>query len=258
MTFSTSAGFCALLLLSLGGAFATNTLNLGKAGEYAILAKAGISTVPDADITGDIAVSPIAATFVTGFSLTADSGNAFSTSDQVTGRVYAADYFPPTPSKLTTAVSNMEAAYTDAAGRANPDAARHNVNTGDLPAPDPAPGSADLPMTPGVYTFTSSVTIKDVLEFDGGGDANAIFIIQMTGDLKLTAEADVQLKAGAKAENLFWQVAGAVGVAGGAKMQGIILCKTAVIFGTGSSLTGRIMAQTHVELLKETTITQPN
>ena len=54
----------------------------------------------------------------TGFSLTADSTDAFSTSLQVTGKVYAADYAAPTPSDLTTAVSDMELAFTDAAGRA--------------------------------------------------------------------------------------------------------------------------------------------
>jgi hypothetical protein len=36
----------------------------------------------------------------------------------VTGKVYAATYTSPTPSNLTTAVSDMETAFTDAAGRA--------------------------------------------------------------------------------------------------------------------------------------------
>jgi hypothetical protein len=52
---------------------------------YAILAKSGISTVPTSVITGNIGVSPIAATAVTGFSLLADSTNQFSTSAQVVG-----------------------------------------------------------------------------------------------------------------------------------------------------------------------------
>ena len=59
-------------------------VNLGLAGQYAILAAAGVSTVPPSTITGNIGVSPIAATAMTGFSLTLDPSGLFSTSDQVT------------------------------------------------------------------------------------------------------------------------------------------------------------------------------
>jgi hypothetical protein len=93
-------------------------VDLGRAGDYAILAKTGISTVPDSTVVGNIAVSPIGSTAITGFALSADATNQFSTSTQVTGRAYAPDYVSPIPSNLTTAVSNMQTAYTDAAGRA--------------------------------------------------------------------------------------------------------------------------------------------
>ena len=125
----------ALLLLSLaaacGGSASTPSqgpqgppgvtpalsVNLGTAGTYAILAKSGVSTVPTSAITGNLGVSPAAATYFTGFSLTADATSVFSTSPQVTGKVYAADYAAPTPSNLTTAVGDMQLAFTDAAGR---------------------------------------------------------------------------------------------------------------------------------------------
>src|SRR5258708_7357526 len=116
---------------------------LGAAGQYAILAKSGISSVPASAITGHLGLSPAAATFITGFSLTADSTNVFSTSSQVTGKVYAANYASPTPSNLTTAVLNMQAAYTDAAGRA-PDAGKIDLFAGAI-------GSQTL--TPGVYKW---------------------------------------------------------------------------------------------------------
>ena len=70
---------------------ATAAVELGTAGNYAILTKAGISTVPTSIITGNIAVSPIAATAMTGFSLTSTDNGKASTSDQVTGRAYAAN-----------------------------------------------------------------------------------------------------------------------------------------------------------------------
>ena len=116
--------------------FATEAADLGTAGDYVILTKSGISTVPDYVITGNIGVSPIAATALTGFSLTLDSGGQFSTSIQLHsppgGKVYAVNYSPPTPAILSTAVSNMETAYTDAAGRLNPDPERINLGGGVL------------------------------------------------------------------------------------------------------------------------------
>ena len=97
-------------------------VNLGLAGSYTILTESGISTTGSTLITGDIGVSPIAATAITGFGLTLDASNQFSTSTQVVGKVYAADYSPPTSANLTTAVSDMQIAYTDAAERTLPDA----------------------------------------------------------------------------------------------------------------------------------------
>ena len=101
----------------------TSTLapvNLGSAANFAILSKSGISTTGVTSITGNIGVSPIAATGITGFGLTMDSSNAFSTSAEVSGKAYASDYATPTPTTMTTAISDMQTAYTDAAGRTNP------------------------------------------------------------------------------------------------------------------------------------------
>lgn len=87
-------------------------VNLGTAGNYVILAKSGISTTGTTSIVGDIGLSPAAASFITGFALTAPP-TTFSTSPLVTGKVWAADYDPPTPANLTTAVSDMQTAFTD-------------------------------------------------------------------------------------------------------------------------------------------------
>jgi hypothetical protein len=229
-------------------------VELGTAGSYTILTKSGISTVPDSAITGDIAVSPIAAAAMTGFSLILDSEGTFSTSTQVTaGKAYAPDYAGNTSTLLTTAISDMETAYTDAAGRLNPDAARINLGAGEI---------GSLTLTPGVYTFGSSVNINDAVYIDASSFAeqdkdDAIFIIQMTGDLMLAANQQVILQGGALAKNIFWQVAGNVEVGADATMEGIILAKTAVTFITGSALNGRVLAQTACDL-QQATITGPS
>ena len=78
-------------------------VRLGTAGNYVVLAKTAISTVPPSAITGDIGVSPVAETYLTGFSQTDATG--YATSPQVIGGylIYAADMPTPTPAMLTQA-----------------------------------------------------------------------------------------------------------------------------------------------------------
>ena len=236
-----------------------SSVNLLSAGNYAILTKSGISTVPNSVITGNIAVSPIAGTAITGFSLTMDSGNTFSTSSQVSGgQAFAATYEAPIPAELTSAVSAMEAAYTDAAGRVNPIDERINLGEGTLGGEF---GGAANQLTPGVYTFGTDVTIGGDITFEGTGTSPGqgdtdIFIIQITGKLTQTANINVILSNGALAKNVFWQVAEEVAVGAGAHLEGIILAQTSVLFETGSSLNGRVLAQTACTLQKAT-ITEP-
>jgi hypothetical protein len=133
-----------------------------------ILAKSGISTVPHSFITGNIGVSPIAATAMTGFSLTDDSGGQFSTSSQVVGKAYGASYVAPTPALLTIAVLDMEVAYTAAANLIRMDAAKLNINGGILGRDF---GGINAKLTPGIYTFVSAVTIVSDIDY-GGPDAS--------------------------------------------------------------------------------------
>jgi hypothetical protein len=232
-----------LFLLSaaalVNAATAVDSVNLGTAGNYVILTKSGISTVPDSVITGDIAVSPIAAAAMTGFNLTLDSEGKFSLdlTSQLDGKAYASDYSAPTPAILSTAVSDMETAYTDAAGRVNPDAARINLAGGLI---------GGLTLTPGMYTFQVDVNIATDITLSGG--STDVFIIQTTKSVVQAANKKVILSGGAQAKNIFWQVAGEVNVGAGAEMEGILLVKTAVTFKTGSSLNGRILAQTACNL----------
>jgi hypothetical protein len=236
-------------------------VELGDAKKYAILSKAGITNVPQSVITGDIGVSPIAATAMTGFSLILDSEGQHSTSTQVTGthKAEAASYGGAVAEYLTKAVLNMEAAYTDAAGRLNPDAARINLGGGILGGDF---GGTNSQLTPGVYTFGVNVVITEDIYFMGSGTGKGqgdtdVFIIQISGYQVLSSGKKVHLMNGALAKNIFWQVAGYVAVGTGASMEGIILSKTDVTFKTGSSLNGRVFAQTAC-VLQMATITQPD
>ena len=218
-------------------------VGLGTAGNHLILAKTAISSVPSSGLTGNIGLSPAAASFVTGFSLVADSTNVFSTSTQVVGKVFAANYAVPTPSKLTTAVSNMESAYTDAAGRPTPDFLE--LGTGNI-------GGHTL--VPGLYKWTSTVTIPTGVTIAGG--ANDVWIFQTTGDLTMAAAKIVTLSGGAQAKNIFWQVAGQATLGANSHFEGIILSKTGITLQTGATMNGRALAQTQVAL-QQASITEP-
>jgi hypothetical protein len=234
---------------------------LGGAGAYAILAKTGITTVPFSAITGDIAVSPIAASAMTGFgTLPKDATGTFSTdtTGQVSGQVFAADYVGSggvTPAALTVAVLNMQAAYTDAAGRPAGVGPKLNHGAGILGG---AFGGPTTPLTSGVYTFGSSVLIAGELHFVGSPED--IFIIQISGDLTMAANYKVILDSTwlgtPLPENIFWQIAGKVEIGAGSEMVGIMLIKTDITFITGSKLSGRVLTQTMCAL-QSATITQP-
>jgi len=229
---------------------------LGTAGDYAILAKTGISTTTTAGtaVTGDIGTSPAAATYIQGFSLTLDAAGTppgcFSTttpSTLVTGKVYAADYNTggcTTPADLTTAVLNMEAAYTDAAGRTASSAATTNVGGGTL---------ANLTLAPGVYEWGSNVNITTDLHLNGA--ATDVWIFKVAGTLNMASGKSVILS-GALAKNIYWQVADVVTIGTGAHFEGIVLGQTAIVMTTGASINGRLLAQSAVTL-DATTVAQP-
>jgi hypothetical protein len=212
-------------------------VNLGTAGNFTILAKTGISTVPASAITGDIGVSPIDSTAITGFSLILDSTTQFSTSPQVTGKVYAPDYASPTPVKLTTAIGDMETAFTDAAGRTLPDFTE--LGAGNI---------GGLTLSPGLYKWGTDVTIPTDVTLAGG--PNDVWILQIAGNLNIAGAKSVALSGGAQAGNIFWQVAGGVGVDLGttSHFEGIILAVKGINLQTGASIHGRLLAQTAVTL----------
>ena len=218
---------------------------LGTAGDFAILTKSGVTTTGVTDVTGDMGTSPIAAEAMTGFTLIMDSSNTYSTSNLVTGKVYAASYTSPTPSKMTTAISDMETAYTDAAGRVDPDYL--NLGAGIIEGKT---------LAPGLYKWGSNVGFTSSLTFHGGADE--VWILQMTGDLIVGSGAKVILSGGAKAENIFWQVAGSTTLHTTAHMEGTILCATSIVFQTGSSLNSKALAQTAVTLDAATIVKSPS
>jgi hypothetical protein len=233
---------CALLVAVITMALAEHDfdekVDLGSAAYFSILCKAGISTVAASVITGDIGVSPIAATAVTGFSLVYNAAHpSYSTSAQVVGKIYAADYGLPTPSQLGTAIGDMETAYTDASSRTISTASHLNRHVGVL---------SNQTFTSGVYRWESGISFDSNVRLHGG--ATDLFIFQTTGNMQASNGAAIVLIGGVRASNIVWQIAGFLQVGSNAHVQGTFLIKEKAVFQTGSSITGRILAQTAVTL----------
>jgi hypothetical protein len=187
---------------------------------------------------------------MTGFNFTLDSTEQFSTSAQLTGQAFAADYAVPTPALLTEAMLFAEAAYDDAAGKTM-DANKLNYGSGILGGDF---GGKNDPLTGGVYTFGSVVTIAEDIYFNGTNADE--FVIRMSGDLIVVKGKKVVLQ-GVLAKNIYWQVAGYAEVRAGAHMEGILMVKTHVALQTNSSINGRIMAQTACTL-QQANVTAPS
>jgi hypothetical protein len=181
---------------------------------------------------------------MTGFNLVMDPSNQFSTSSLVNGNVYAADYSAPTPATMTAAVSDMQAAYTTANAQA--------PGVTELGA-----GSIDkMTLAPGVYKWSTGVTIPGSVILDAQGNTNAIWVFQIAGVLSTGADSHVILTGGAQAQNIYWVVAGNTALGENSAFNGNILDQTNIALDNGATLNGRALAQTAVTLIGNT-VTSP-
>ena len=233
----------ALLMLVAGGSASGQSglgpvpVNLGTAGTFAILSKSGITDVYASAIVGDVGTSPI-----TGAALLLTCG-------EVSGKVYVVDAAGPLPcainnaSYLDTAVLDMGFAYDDAAGRTFPDF--NELGAGEI---------GGLTLEPGLYKWGTGLLITTDVTLTGGPDD--VWIFQVAGTLNQANGTRVTLAGGARAKNIFWQVAGAATLGTTAHFEGIVLAKTMIAVNTGASVNGRLLAQTAVTL-QMNAVTQP-
>jgi hypothetical protein len=218
-------------------------IDLGSAGDFTALTKSGISTTGVTSVGGDIGVSPAAASFITGFGLIMDTNGESSHTPIVMGKVYASDYSAPTPAKMTTAVSDMETAFTTA----------NNLVT---PAPIVGLYSGDISgrtLPAGLYKWSTGVLITNAgVTLEGG--PNDVWVFQIAQDLTVNNSAIITLNGGAQAKNIFWVVSGQALLGSNTDFSGIILSKTLISLNTGATVKGRLLAQTAVTLNASTVV----
>ncbi|MGF7081018.1 ice-binding family protein [Mucilaginibacter sp. UYCu711] len=216
---------------------------LGGAANFTILTESGISTTGITSITGDIGVSPITSTAITGFGLIMDTNGQTSHTPIVTGKVYAADYAVPTPGNLTTSIGDMETAYT-------------NSNNLVTPAPVVGLGAGDISgliLPPGLYKWGTQLLVTNAGVTLAGGP-NDTWVLQIAGDLIINNTAIVHLTGGAQAKNIYWVVAGQATLGTAVDFSGNILSKNLISLNTGAKVTGRLLAQKAVTLNASTVL----
>lgn len=212
-----------------------SAVNLKTAANFAILSKSGITNVYPSVITGNIGSSPI-------------TGAAIHlTCPEVTGSIFSVNAAGPLPcritdaSRLTTAVGDMQTAYTEAAGRTYPDFL--NKGAGNI---------GGLTLQPGLYKWTTGVNIPTDITLSGS--STSVWIFQVSGTLNMSSAVRVHLAGGAKARNVFWQVSQGVTLGTTSHFEGTILGKTIIALNTGASINGRLLAQTAVTLQSSTVV----
>jgi Ice-binding-like len=229
-------------------------VDLLTAGNFAILAGTAITEADPVTgtITGDIGLSGASGTFIT-VSCTEMLGGSKIHEDDAGGTDTC---FVQSSPVVAQAILDRGTAYLEAANRSTPDATE--LGAGDI---------SGLTIYPGLYKWaTTGVGINTDVTLDAEGDSNAVWIFQISGDLAIAAGGGsvpagikVILANGAKASNIFWQVAAS---SAGATLNnystfnGNILSTAQVILGTGAVLNGRALAATQVTLIGNT-VTQP-
>ena len=203
------------------GVLALGAVDLGSASTFGLIATAAVTASSASVINGDVSLEP--GTSVTGFPPAVING-ALHINDTVSHQ----------------ARNDLLAAYNYAKGLA----CTTNVTA--------ALGSmyvypAGIP--PGVYCSGSTmlVNVGAPIVLDGGGDTNAVWVFQIGSSM--TSNADVTLRGGAQAKNVFWVPTSDMTIGSGTTFNGTIVAgrdTTSAGFATinGRILTGAITAGT--------------
>jgi hypothetical protein len=213
-----------LLTLVSGAAAAAQSVPLGTADSFAVLAGAGITNTGPTTVRGDLGTYPT----------TTETGSASIT---ITGTNHAGD------AVTQGAKSDLVTAYNTAAGEG--------------PTTAIAADLAGQTLAPGVYNSASSIGLSGALTLNGGGNANAIFVFQAGSTLTTGSASQINLVNGAQACNVFWQVGSSATLGTGSTFRGTIIALTSITVTTGVTVDGRVLARNGAVTLDTDTITRP-
>jgi hypothetical protein len=206
---------------------ATNGLqpvSLGSAVTYGVLGGATVTSAGLTVINGDLGISP--GTAYTGFP-----------PGIVNGNIHAGD---PVAAKAQAAVG---IAYNNAVARKNPTAVPADIG--------------GLTLTPGLYNAPTTLGISSTVTLNGQNKPFSVFIFQIPSTLTTAVNSAVVLTNGAMACNVFWQVGSSATLNTNSTFVGTIMAAASISVGTGSTVTGRLLAQSGAVTLLDNTISVP-
>ena len=207
---------------------AAESVPLGAAGSFGVLAGASVPNTGLTVIDGDLGVSP--GLSVTGFPPgTLSGGRSPHINDAL----------------AVQAQADLVDAYADAAAQPVSEPAI----TGNL-------GGQTL--GPGVHASGATLAITGTLTLDAGGDPSAVFVLRAGSTLNSAAASQVVLQGGAQACNVYWQVGTSATLAGGSSFAGTILATGSLTLGAGMTIAGRALARDGDVTMDSTSITVPS
>lgn len=223
---------------------------LGTAGNYVILAKdGGITTTGTSAVTGNVGMNAFSGSGgLTGFSETMDASLTFSTSAQVTGKIYAAEYADPTPADLIKAIADASAAFNDVDNN-------KTVGVGNLDL-GAAGNITGLDFAPGVYEWTTGVTVDAASTVTLTGGPTDVWVFKIPAGITMGSGSTVTLAGGALPQNVFWRTGTTVALGTNANLKGVVLSGTSITLTDGASVDGRLIASTAVTLIHNV-VTRP-
>ncbi|MFA6924819.1 MAG: ice-binding family protein [Bacteroidales bacterium] len=114
-----------------------------------------------------------------------------------------------------------------------------NTLTTDITLLYPQQLGNDLVLTPHTYNMTAAALLTGNLYLNAQGNADAVFVIKVSGALTTAAGAAIILQNQAQSKNVFWKVTGAVGAAAGSSFRGTIVNTGDIGLSTTVALDGR-------------------
>lgn len=193
--------FISLLLVISAHA---NSVNLGTAGSYAVLAGSTATNTGSSVLNGNLGLSP--GTSVTGFP-----------PGIVNGTLNVAN------AAAAQAQNDLTTAYNQAAGMAPT-----TVLTGqDL---------GGLTLTPGVYFFASSAQLTGTLTLNDLGNPNAVFVFQIGSTLTTASSSAVVFTSSLTDKNVFWQVGSSATLGTATAFTGNIMAFSSITLTTGATI----------------------
>ena len=123
----------------------------------------------------------------------------------------------------------------------------------------PAQFGRGLVLTPHTYLLNAATELTDSVYLNALGNANAVFVIKIKGALSTSTYSKVILINGAKAENVYWMIDGAVSINNYSIFKGTIVCNNGALgaINTGVDLEGRALLTTGALTTSAVTVIMP-